>query len=184
MLEIDQLLDLERQSRRQGSGLGPEDIKGVWRLKRVWKRGQRSVASMNSAVLRGLSASLTITPEGQNNQLSLINSIQLGALELRFEGRGHLQGQRPLLRFQFDRLMLKLGEQKIFARSLPDPKPLQQPFFALISVSRPDDGDGCDGAEGNGMAWLAARGRSGGIALWELAVNQPCSARDSAARNL
>ena len=164
---------MERRSRKQGSGIGPEVLRGIWRLKRVWRRGQRSAAGLNSALLRSLSASLTIIPDSDENQLILMNSIQLGALELRFEGHGRLQGPRPLLMFQFDRLILKLGQRELLVRSLPHPQPLKQPFFALISAYRTNSGDSVN-PRGNGVDWLAARGRSGGIALWELEVSQPC----------
>jgi hypothetical protein len=79
--------------------------------------------------------------------------VQLGALELCFHGSGWLQGRRPLLLFSFERLELRLGEWILLSRALPPVPPRRQPFFALI---------------GRGDGWLAARGRGGGLALWQL----------------
>jgi hypothetical protein len=85
--------------------------------------------------------------------LKLTNAVKLGPLELRFQGPGWLEGRRPLLRFQFDRLEIRAGQWLLLQRSLPAPDPRRGAFFALIA----------SGAEGR---WLAARGRSGGLAVW------------------
>jgi hypothetical protein len=74
-------------------------------------------------------------------------------LELRFEGRARLAGSRPLLWFGFDQLQLRFGSQVFLQRPLPPAAAQRQPFFALI---------------GKGPGWLAARGRGGGLALWQL----------------
>ena len=156
--------------RKLGTDLQPQDLVGVWRPERIWPRGARRGSALTEAVLRGLSASLRIEASapspatdspgsgadgGPADTLWLTNAVQLGPLALRFQGPGRLQGRRPLLLFRFERLELLAGERRLLQRSLPAPDPRRLPFFALIGVGR--------GAAG---AWLAARGRSGGLAVW------------------
>jgi len=174
----DELEALEQVARRKGSGLESEELTGLWRLERVWSRGQRQPSPLAGVALRALGASLRIEAEpntepnsqpdagpdkGPNSGpdtglrphpgLKLTNAVQLGPLELRFQGPGWLEGRRPLLRFQFDRLEIRAGQRLLLQRSLPAPDPRRGAFFALIA----------SGAEGR---WLAARGRSGGLAVW------------------
>jgi hypothetical protein len=121
--------------------------------------------------LRGLGARLEINADGAlsahldtpwpgpasasglGDRLGLVNAVSLGPLELRFEGRARLAGPRPLLWFGFDQLQLRFGSQVLLQRALPPGPAQRQPFFALI---------------GKGPDWLAARGRGGGLALWQL----------------
>ena len=95
--------------------------------------------------------------------MRLVNSVRLGAIELRFEGTGQLQGRRPLLVFSFDRLRLLLGGRVVFERALATPDPRRTPFFALIGAERARDS-----VLKEPKGWLAARGRGGGLALWLL----------------
>jgi hypothetical protein len=174
----DELQALEQVARRQGSGLESGHLTGLWRLERVWSRGQRQPSHLAGVALRALGASLRIEAEpktepstqpdaGPDNGpntgpdsglrphpgLKLTNAVQLGPLELRFQGPGWLEGRRPLLRFQFDQLEIRAGQRLLLQRSLPAPDPRRGAFFALIAC----------GAKGR---WLAARGRSGGLAVW------------------
>lgn len=151
------LLDRERRCRRDGSGLTTADLLGCWRLERIWNKGSRQPASAAAVLLRGLAARLRLSAAGagsEDGELRLANSVRIGALELRFEGAGRLEGRRPLLVFSFERLLLLLGGRVLIERALPQPDPLRRPFFALIAAERP--------------LWLAARGRGGGLALWLL----------------
>ena len=169
-----ELLKLERGSRRQGTGLVAADLIGIWRLQRVWPRQGGEPSGPSSALLRGLGARLEIkatevpfaaldtprpgsasTPGPGEGGLGLVNAVRLGPLELRFEGRARLAGPRPLLWFGFDQLQLRFGNQVVLQRSLPPAAAQRQPFFALI---------------GKGPGWLAARGRGGGLALWQLQI--------------
>ena len=178
----DELQALEQSARREGSGLESKDLAGLWRLERVWSRGQRQPSLLAGVALRALGASLRIEAEpntqpntepstqpdarpdnGPNTGpdpapkphpgLKLTNAVKLGPLELRFQGPGWLEGRRPLLRFRFDQLEIHAGQRLLLQRSLPAPDPRRGAFFALIA----------SGAEGR---WLAARGRSGGLAVW------------------
>lgn len=147
-----ELLQLEQQARRSGSGVEADALQGCWQLELVWPKGQQRASAFSGWLLRGLSARLEIgtDPEG----LLLSNAVNLGAVELRFRGRGRLEGKRPLLLFSFEQLQLSLGGWRLVERSLPAPAPQRMPFFALIH--RDPSG------------WLAARGRGGGLALWQL----------------
>jgi hypothetical protein len=148
-----ELLQLEQQARRSGSGVEADALQGCWQLELVWPKGQQRASAFSGWLLRGLSARLEIgtDPEG----LLLSNAVNLGAVELRFRGRGRLEGKRPLLLFSFEQLQLSLGGWRLVERTLPAPAPQRMPFFALIH--RDPSG------------WLAARGRGGGLALWRLA---------------
>jgi hypothetical protein len=170
-----ELLDRERRSRREGSGLGRRDLVGSWRLERIWSKGSLRPATISAALLRGLAARLQLAvdeAEGEQEGMLLVNSVRLGPLELRFEGSGRLQGRRPLLVFGFDRVKLLLGGQVLIERSLPPANPRKPPFFALIAAERPSPSVSKELASQEissptePVGWLAARGRSGGLALW------------------
>lgn len=172
-----ELLKLEQVSRRQGTGLVAADLIGIWRLQRVWPRQGGEPSGPSSALLRGLGARLEINASGVpaadlaiprpgaladaglgEGELGLVNAVRLGPLELRFVGRARLAGSRPLLWFGFDQLQLRFGSQVLLQRALPPAAAQRQPFFALI---------------GKGPGWLAARGRGGGLALWESQTPAP-----------
>jgi len=172
-----ELLKLEQVSRRQGTGLVAADLIGIWRLQRVWPRQGGEPSGPSSALLRGLGARLEINATGVpaadldsprpgpasapglgEGDLGLVNAVRLGPLELRFEGRARLAGPWPLLWFGFDQMQLRFGSQVLLQRSLPPAAAQRQPFFALI---------------GKGADWLAARGRGGGLALWQLQKPAP-----------
>lgn len=169
-----ELLARERLARQAGTGIESEDLQGCWLLDQVWPRRSEQPSVISNLLLRSLGARLEISPHDRHEELTLCNAVRLGALELRFQGRGRLVGSRPLLQFQFDALELSLADRPLLRRSLPPPPPRRMPFFALIAR----------GPEG----WLAARGRGGGLALWRLATRPGAAAIDQdpspkAARN-
>ncbi|MFO8238216.1 MAG: hypothetical protein R6U00_08210 [Prochlorococcaceae cyanobacterium] len=172
MKEFDgqRLLELERQARRDGSGIDAAQLAGPWELRQLWSREQATPQAPQAALLRLLGARLTSTPASPNPSspnpsspeapnpdapLQLVNSVRLGALELRFCGWGRLLGRRPLLQFGFERLELRLGERRLLQRPLPPAEARNLPFFALIAT----------GSDSAGR-WLLARGRGGGLACW------------------
>lgn len=180
MISGAELLKLEQEARRAGSGIAPETIIGEWWLQQLWGR-QGQVQGAAAALLRSLSACLAITEaraaeagsaearpdaartdiETRRMALELRNSVRLGPLELRFTGPGRLCGRRPLLRFHFERMQLLWLEKPLWEASLPPPAADKEPFFALIAA-------GPDRHQGAAKGWLAARGRGGGLALWSL----------------
>ena len=168
--DAQQLLVLERRCRLEGSGLSQAALTGSWRLERVWSKGSLRPAAIGATLLRGLAARLQLAPDqaaAGSEGVRMVNSVRLGALELRFEGLGRLQGRRPLLVFSFDRLLLLLGGRVLIERALPPPDPLRRPFFALIAAEHPVP-DVRPALTGASLGWLAARGRGGGLALWLL----------------
>lgn len=179
-----ELLVLEAAARRRGTGLAAADLAGCWMLQQVWGRGSSQPSDLSARLLRSLGARLEIQPMAGSDAgvvaagavpagaaeaeaadaevaditppcLAVSNAVRIGALELRFCGRGRLEGRRPLLSFAFTELRLSLGGRLLLQRHLPAPSPRRMPFFALIA--RDPSG------------WLAARGRGGGLALWRLA---------------
>jgi hypothetical protein len=154
------LLTLEDHSRRHGSGVTAADLVGAWRFDRLWSRRGAEPQPGAAALLRSLQACLAIEASGEG-QLRLCNSVRLGALQLRFEGPGELRGRRPLLVFRFERWQLLLAGRVLLQGSLAPPAQRRQPFFALIGQGRSEV------AGQPATAWLAARGRGGGLALWQ-----------------
>jgi hypothetical protein len=154
----EELLALERQARACGTGVEASDLVGRWQLELVWPKGSRRASAFSGWLLRGVSARLEIVAEphaAEPQAVLLSNAVNLGAVELRFNGHGRLQGRRPLLLFSFDQLRLSVAGRCLFQRNLPAPLPQRTPFFALIHR--------------DASGWLAARGRGGGLALWRLA---------------
>jgi hypothetical protein len=145
------LMQRELEVRRQGSGITASQLDGTWHLQQIWPKQGASPTAAAGLLLRALRAQLCI--RAGNDTLEVRNSVALGALELRFSGTGQLQGRRPLLQFCFERLELRLGDQALLSRPLARPPERRLPFFALILCA----------PEG----WLAARGRGGGLALWQ-----------------
>lgn len=162
----EEVLELERLSRRHGSGLTTEQLLGRWRLQLLWGKGRAQPNPVTAALLRNLQASLSLatpgcTPDGtapESGALTVVNSVQLGALQLRFSGSGTLRGRRPLLEFWFSQLELRLGSRTLWGQTISrQPEPRRRPFFALIARTGTADSN-----------WLLARGRGGGLALWVL----------------
>ena len=164
------LLSLEAEARRQGSGIAPESLQGEWWLDQLWSR-QGSEQKTTACMLRGIGACLAITVASNtngDNDLHLRNSVHVGPAVLQFSGPGLLSGKRPLLRFRFERMALLWGDRELWHAALPAPTPQRMPFFALIA---------CEHSGGQG--WLAARGRSGGLAAWRLRpAIRPSAPRD------
>lgn len=147
------LLALERQCRRSGSGITVASLIGTWRLRATWSRDGTPAPAASAALLRGLSACLILSGEETDGALRIANQVNLGSLRLRFDGEAELTGRRPLLMFSFRSVRLSLGKLTLFERSLPQPDARRMPYFALIGLDRE-------------QGRLSARGRGGGLALW------------------
>jgi len=146
------LLTQEATVRRHGTGITTHGLVGRWRLAQVWGKGQTTPSNLASMGLRAVQATLEV--EDSAAGLGFANSVLLGPINLRFTGTAELVGRRPLLQFSFQTVELRWGESVVWARSLPTPQPQRMPFFALIAR--------------DSSGWLAARGRGGGLALWDL----------------
>ena len=147
-----ELLTREALVRSTGTGIHVDALLGRWCLRTVWSRGQTSPSSLAGLGLRASGATLELKQTDAG--LGIVNSVRLGSLILQFSGSAELVGRRPLLQFWFRDLDLIWGKRRLWHRTLPIPTGRQRPFFALIA--RDPEG------------WLAARGRGGGLALWEL----------------
>ena len=145
------LLALERQVRRDGSGIRTEQLPGCWVLQQTWTRQGDAPAPGSATMLRWLKACLILNRCDQG--LTIVNQVTLLGFLLRFSGSAHLRGTRPLLMFSFSTLEVCWADQVLLRRPLPDPSSKRLPFFALIELNEP---------EGR----LTARGRGGGLALW------------------
>ena len=154
---LERLLELEKKARIDGSGINYESILGLWKFNSVWKQGADKENNISSTLLQVLSASLELkrNPQEEENELfTIVNSIRFGLLTLKFTGIANLERKQPLLPFSFDCIQLKLFSITILEKSLPAPKQNKRPFFALIAL------------DANGK-WFSARGKGGGLALWE-----------------
>ena len=146
----------EKAVRLTGTGLKSSDLLGCWLLQTVWSKGDKKANPFSSWMLRSLDARLEIEADLEDNysDFRLFNAVNLGPVELKFQGPGLLKGKRPLLTFHFDSLTLRIGGIVLLKKALPTPDQKRTPFFALI--------------ERNADGWMAARGRGGGLALWTL----------------
>ena len=100
-------------------------------------------------------------PEAPSNTASISNQVQLGHLRLKFMGPARYLGKKNLLAFDFLQVQLLWGSHCLFQRNIHgglaqadafhQQAIAQQPFFAFFLASE---------------AFIAARGRGGGLALW------------------
>lgn len=154
--KITELKSLETVARINGSGLEISELIGRWNVREIWSKGSDRPSAAGGLLLRSLAATLEIDQK-EKGELKLSNTISLGVLRLTFYGPGRVKTKRPLLFFSLTRMEIRIGKTKVFTLALPQAPPNKQPFFALIAAEH---------AKGE-PAWLAARGRGGGVALWE-----------------
>ena len=153
----EKLLRLEKIARTEGSGIEFQSLIGLWKFNTVWKQGSHKEDKISSTLLQVLSANLELKQDLDNTekkQFLISNSIQFGLLSLRFSGVANIERKQPLLPFSFNNIQIKILSLEILNKPLPIPEERKKPFFALIAVD----------SEGK---WLSARGKGGGLALWE-----------------
>ena len=154
---LEKLTEFEKKARLEGSGIEFDSLIGLWKFKSVWKQGSDKEDSISSTLLQVLSASLELRKDTRNpkeEKFTIANAIKFGLLTLRFSGEANLERKQPLLPFSFNSIQIKLASLIILERSLPLTEQKKRPFFALIAM------------DSNGK-WLSARGKGGGLALWE-----------------
>mgnify|MGYP001171780468 CR=1 FL=1 len=156
--EINELLKLEKNAQSNGSGIDINSLNGIWKLKEVWANNDNKIDGITSYALRALSATLGIEKNYQSNnksnKLDIINSIEVGMLSFKFIGKGSLENRQPILFFFFEKFEIKMGNLILLNKKLDIPSKKDMPFFNLIAL-------------GKGKTWLSARGKGGGLALWE-----------------
>ena len=154
MISAETILALEATAKKRGSGIVHESLNGIWRLQHTWTGTGTNPLPGTDFLLRSLGARLELKSTG--TEWEIVNQIMAAGVQLRFEGEAQLKGKRPVLMFRFKTVKLLLAGRILLERHLPEPTSRQIPFFALIAMA--DNG-----------GWLAARGRGGGLALWEKA---------------
>ncbi len=153
-----ELLELEKSARVDGSGIDFNSLIGLWKFKSVWKQASDKEDYISSTLLQVLSASLELKKFDRikdDEQFTIANSIHFGLLSIRFTGVANLERKQPLLPFYFDCIQIKIGTIVVLKKSIAIPEKKNRPFFALIAM----DNDG---------KWLSARGKGGGLALWTI----------------
>lgn len=158
-IQSKEILCWERHARRTGLSIEASQLTAKWNLNQVFDRSGRAGGVGQSTVLRAIGACLILdkpSNDDSNTSLLIANQVEVGPIVLRFEGEAHLVGERPLLQFSFQTLIIKLFALTVYRRNIPPPAPTKMPFFALIKI---------DYQKG----LLAARGRGGGLALWKRA---------------
>ena len=154
---LGKLIELEKKARVEGSGINYNSLFGIWKFNMVWKQGSDKEDSISSTLLQILSANLELKKNKQSHEketFTIANSIKFGLITLRFSGIANLERQQPIMPFYFDCIQIKIASFLILNKRLPTPEQKKRPFFALIAID----------SEGK---WLSARGRGGGLALWE-----------------
>lgn len=152
----EEILNLERNSNKHGSGISYQELIGRWKFKYVWKKGVDKVDNISSSLLQVFSANLELNymdSETNISSLKINNSIKFGLISIVFSGKAVLKGNRPLLSFNFKNLSLKVGNLDLLNKSFKEIDSKEMPFFSLISIDRQ-------------KKWLCARGKGGSIAIW------------------
>ena len=153
---FDEIRKLEKIANKDGSGIQFEDLLGFWKFQYVYKKGDTCIDNVSSSILQVLSASLKLSRHiVQNDEPSfeISNSIKFGVISINFSGKAYLKGNRPLMPFYFEQLLIKFLNIPLIKTSLKNIDPKTRPFFSLIAL-------------GEGKKWLCARGKGGGLAIW------------------
>jgi hypothetical protein len=160
------LKTVETQTRRDRVQLSEGSLVGRWRLGVVSpkKSAQRDRGFYFPAFAPAYLTFLANEATGAIAQIT--NRVQVGPIFMEFSGPARWVGQRNLLAFDFLELAIGLGDRVVYRGPVrgerPATKALTQepfnrraigylPFFAFCWA---------------GESGLAARGRSGGLALW------------------
>ena len=154
--QFSEIKNLECISKKDGSGIGYEDLIGTWKFNSVWKKGSEEVDNISSSILQVLKAKLELKKnisQDKKVNFNIKNSISFGILSIIFYGQASLKGTRPLLPFFFENLKINIGNFTLINKPLKKPEEKQMPFFSLIAISKDD-------------SWMCARGRGGGLAIW------------------
>ena len=153
--DIKELLQLEKKSQKEGSGIVYMELLGIWKFQYVCKKGSDRMDNISSSILQVLSAKLELKKNKLEDQrhFEIKNSISFGLLNIIFIGTAKLEGFRPLLPFYFENLRINIGNFPIINKPLKKPEEKKMPFFSLIGISQDNN-------------WMCARGRGGGLAVW------------------
>ena len=151
----EKLIELEKLSKTQGSGIKFNSLVGDWKFISVWKDNNKEDLVF-STLLRIFAANIKFKknlPTEDSTKFSVIASIQLGVLTIEFSGSGCLKGEQPLLIFFLNLIKLKSGSKILLSKSLALQADKEKSFFSLIALEENEE-------------WLSARGQGGAILIW------------------
>jgi hypothetical protein len=92
-ISVTQLLQLEQQARRSGSGVEAEALQGCWQLERVWSKGQQHAAVFSGRMLHGFAARLEIGADHEG--LLLSDAVNLGGWSCASRGAASCRASGP-----------------------------------------------------------------------------------------
>jgi hypothetical protein len=160
------LLTVERSAKGQQRSIDPALLLGTWQLrftapkKPTYRAGE--VVGRGFYLPRLAVATLTFSQaDATDTPLTLENQLRLGPVQLRFSGPARVLPHRHLLAFDFLRVQVLVGRLSLIDLPLSGKSATREnfatvpvaklPFFSFFAVQE---------------RYLAARGRSGGLALW------------------
>jgi len=164
------LLEAERATRQQRSSYSQDLLYGKWRL--CFTAPRQSHLKSNVAIGKGFyvpqiaPAQISFAPGSETGsdaalEMTIGNQIQAGPLLLRLTGPARYLAPKNLLAFDFTQIQLSLFGQTLYQGAFRGGKtqaenfqhqPIAKlPFFAFFEMTE---------------AFIAARGRGGGLALW------------------
>ncbi|PSN16376.1 hypothetical protein C7293_02920 [filamentous cyanobacterium CCT1] len=158
------LLKAEQQTKRQRQPLSVGALLGTWRLrftapnKPAYRAGQ---PTSKGFYMPGLAIATISFSQADDEQLSIQNQLQVGPLRLRFTGPAKFLAKKNLLAFDFVRLQVLVGGLSLINLPLRS-KASKAGDFATASVAKLPFFSFFAAQE----SYIAARGRSGGLALW------------------
>lgn len=158
------LLRAEQQTKQQRHQFSVEALLGTWRLrftapkKPAYKAGQPTASGFY--IPRLAVATISFSRDA-NNCLTIQNQLQVGPTRLRFTGPAKFLPKKNLLAFDFVRLQVLVGGLRVINLSLPS-KTAKAENFATAPVAKLPFFSFFAAQE----SYVAARGRSGGLALW------------------
>lgn len=158
------LLEAERQTKTERRQVAPEALLGIWRLrftapkKPAYKAGKPQGSGF---YVPGIAIASLCFSRGDNDQLTIQNQLQVGPTKLRFTGPAKFLPKKNLLAFDFVRLQVIAGGLTLVSLPLRS-KAAKAGDFAATSVAKLPFFSFFVAEAG----YVAARGRSGGLALW------------------
>lgn len=158
------LLEAERQTKTERRQFTPESLLGTWRLrftapkKPAYKAGKPRGSGF---YVPGIAIASLCFSRDDDDQLTIQNQLQVGPAKLRFTGPAKFLPKKNLLAFDFVRLQVLVGDLTLINFPLRS-KAAKAEDFAATSVAKLPFFSFFVAEEG----YVAARGRSGGLALW------------------
>ena len=81
----EEIKNLETISKKDGSGIGYEDLIGTWKFNSVWKKGSKEIDNISGTILQVLSAKLELKKTNSQNNIvgyKIKNSVSFGILSI------------------------------------------------------------------------------------------------------